>query len=280
MFTLLKGKQYQVTFLCEKNESTILHKNHQSIPNKPWQKIFCGLCSLNKRNGIAFMSWLHSFMTKTKVSCYKCWHCKRKTKVSSYVPLREKQVSFYITQLEEQKKQSIPNNSWQKIFCGLCSLNKRNGIAFMWWLHSFMTKTKVSCYKCWHCKRKTKVSRYVPLREKQVSFYITQLEEQNHQSIPNNSWQKIFCGLCSLNKRNGIAFMSWLHSFMTKTKVSCYKCWHCKRKTKVSSYVPLREKQKYHFTSLNWKSETTNLSLITPDKRYFAVSVLWISENS
>ena len=35
MFTLLKEKQYQVTFLCEKNESTILHKNHQSIPNKP-----------------------------------------------------------------------------------------------------------------------------------------------------------------------------------------------------------------------------------------------------
>ena len=67
---------------------------------------------------------------------------------------------------------------------------------------------------------------------------------------------------------------------MTKTKVSCYKCWHCKRKTKVSSYVPLREKQKYPFTSLNWKSKTTNLSLITPDKRYFAVSVLWISENS
>ena len=34
MFTLLKEKQFQVTFLCEKNESTILHKNHQSIPNK------------------------------------------------------------------------------------------------------------------------------------------------------------------------------------------------------------------------------------------------------
>ena len=100
------------------------------------------------------------------------------------------------------------------------------------------------------------------------------------QSIPNTSWQKIFCGLCSLNKRNGIVFMSWLQSFMTKTKVSCYKSWHCKRKTKVSSYVPLREKQKYHFTSLNWKSKTTNLSLITPDKRYFAVSVLWISKNS
>ena len=35
MFTLLKEKQYQVTFLCEKNESIILHKNHQSISNKP-----------------------------------------------------------------------------------------------------------------------------------------------------------------------------------------------------------------------------------------------------
>ena len=122
------------------------------------------------------------------------------------------------------------------------------------------------------------------LKEKQyqVTFLCEKNEStilhKNHQSIPNKPWQKIFCGLCSLNKRNGIAFMSWLHSFMTKTKVSCYKCWHCKRKTKVSSYVPLREKQKYHFTSLNWKSKKTNLYLITPDKRYFAVSVLWISE--
>ena len=107
MFTLLKEKQYQVTFLCEKN------KNHQSISNKPLQKIFCGLCSLIKRNGIAFMPWLHSFMRKTKVS-------------------------FYITQLEEPNHQSIPNNSWQKIFCGLCSMNKRKFIGFVPWLHSFM----------------------------------------------------------------------------------------------------------------------------------------------
>ena len=35
MFTLLKEKQYQVTFLCEKNGSIILHQKHQSIPNNP-----------------------------------------------------------------------------------------------------------------------------------------------------------------------------------------------------------------------------------------------------
>ena len=84
--------------------------------------------------------------------------------------------------------------------------------------------------------------------------------KQKHQSIPNNPWQKIFCGLCSLNKRNGIAFVPWLHSFMTKTKVS--------------SYVPLREKRKYHFTSLYRKSKNNNPFQITSDKRYFTVSVI------
>ena len=72
-------------------------------------------------------------------------------------------------------------------------------------------------------KRKTKVSSYIPLWERTgVSFYITLLEKQKHQSIPNNPWQKILGGFCSLNKLNRIAFVSWLHSFMTKTKVSRY----------------------------------------------------------
>ena len=163
----------------------------------------------------------------------------------------------------------------------------------------FCRNTELSALHLWHdcipvwqkvsnvyiVKRKT-VSSYIPLRENESIIL-----HKNHQSISNKPRQKIFCGLCSLKKRNGIAFMPWLHSFMTKTKVSCYKCWHCKRKTKVSSYVPceknksiklcsLREKQKYHFTSLNWNSKTTNLYLITLDKRYFAVSVLWISETA
>ena len=154
----------------------------------------------------------------------------------------------------------------------LCFVEKRN------WVHCICDVTVFGCDKNYQMFTLLKERQY------QVTFLCEKNEStilhKNHQSIPNKPWQKIFCGLCSLNKRNGIAFMSWLHSFMTKTEVSCYKCWHCKRKTKVSSYVPLREKQKYHFTSLNWKSKKTNLSLITPDKIYFAVSVLWISETA
>ena len=41
--------------------------------------------------------------------------------------------------------------------------------------------------------------------------------------------------------------------FQRTTKVSCYKYLHFRGKTKVSYYILLREKQKYHITSRSSK---------------------------
>ena len=81
--TLLKEKQkYQVTFLCENGRKYLFTSLYWKSKNTNLSQItldkryWAGLCSLNKLNRIAFVSWLHSFMTETKVSCY--------------IPLREK----------------------------------------------------------------------------------------------------------------------------------------------------------------------------------------------
>ena len=65
---------------------------------------------MNKRNGIAFVhDYIPSQKQKYHVTNVDIVKEKQKYQVTSFA--RKMKVSFYITQLEEQKHQSIPNNS-------------------------------------------------------------------------------------------------------------------------------------------------------------------------
>ena len=61
-----------------------------------------------------------------------------------------------------------------------------------------------------------------------------------------------------------------IYSFQRTTKVSYYKYLHCRGKTKVSYYILLREKQKYHITS-----RSSKLSL----KRFLSAFVILMEES-
>ena len=120
-------------------------------------------------------------------------------------------------------------------------------------IYSFQRTTEVSCYKYLHWRGKTKVSYYILLREKQ-KYRIT-----SHSLL-----RPFSCGLCYSD--GGIILSS-----CQKRKVNYYVCkknniflstnngsvmleiFHCRGKTKVSYYILLREKQKYHFTSRSYK---------------------------
>ena len=127
-------------------------------------------------------------------------------------------------------------------------------------IYSFQRTTKVSCYTEIFTRRgKTKVSYYIILREKQ-KYHITLRSsklswerflatllfwQKNHFILLREKESKLLC----LQEEQYIPF--------NEQQVSCYKYLHCRVKTKVSYYILLQEKQKYHITSrsskLSWK---------------------------
>ena len=96
-------------------------------------------------------------------------------------------------------------------------------------------------------------------RNTKVSYYITFFETLLKTAFS--------CGLCYSNRRIVLSYYekrkvsfffknkraSTLQYFQRTAKVSCYKYLHCRGKTKVSYYIILREKQKYHITSRSSK---------------------------
>ena len=114
-------------------------------------------------------------------------------------------------------------------------------------LHSFARKTKVLYYIMFFA-RKTKVSYYITFFQTLLKTFSCGLCYSDRKIILSYcEKRKVNYDVCKKNRRASILY------FQRTTKVSCYKYLHFRGKSKVSYYILLREKQKYHITSRSSK---------------------------
>ena len=98
------------------------------------------------------------------------------------------------------------------------------------------------------CRGKTKVSYYMTFFQTLLKTFSCGLCHSYGRIILSYcEKRKVNYDVCKNNKRASTLY------FQRTTKVSCYKYLHCRGKTKVSYYILLREKQKYHITSRSSK---------------------------
>ena len=140
----------------------------------------------------------------------------------------------------------------------------------------------MSCYKCLHCKGKTKVSYYIILREKQ-KYHITFFCEKNKSIILHSFARKtkvsyyimffqtllktFSCGLCYSDGRI-------ILSYCEKRKINYYVCKKnniflsmnnkCHVRKSRNLYT-VEEKQKYHITFFCEKNKSIILHHVLPN---------------
>ena len=109
---------------------------------------------------------------------------------------------------------------------------------------------------------KTKVSYYITFFQTLLRTFSCDLCYSDRRIILSHCEKmKVNHGLQEEQKGEYIIIFV-LYSFHRTTKVSCYKYLHCRGKTKVSYYILLREKQKYHITSRSSKRSWKRFSCL------------------
>ena len=195
----------------------------QIITQEEKQKCHITLfCEKNK--SIILHHVLRSSPEKLSLSCGLCYSNRRI--VLSYC---EKRKVFFFSRTKGRVHYNTFNEQQKCHVTNIYTVEEKQKYHNL--LHSFARKTKVSYY---------------------ITFFQTLLK--TFSCGPCHSDRKLVLSYCEERKVNYYVYMknkraNTLQYFQRTITVSCYKYLHCRGKTKVSYYILLRAKQKYHITS-------------------------------